>query len=58
MAPHAPAPAAFGSSEFDITRQQQQQPQSIARGLCALSRSVSPAATQGLVCSSTSQFRP
>ncbi|GKZ34560.1 hypothetical protein AbraIFM66950_004874 [Aspergillus brasiliensis] len=33
MAPHAPAPAAIGSSEFDSQRQQQQQSQSPSAGL-------------------------
>ncbi|CAK43881.1 transcriptional regulator gene cpcA-Aspergillus niger [Aspergillus niger] len=60
MASHAPASTAIGSSEFDSQRQQQQQQQSQSpsAGLCALSRSVSPAATQGLACSSTDQFCP
>ncbi|XRM39580.1 hypothetical protein ABZX51_002929 [Aspergillus tubingensis] len=57
MASHAPASAAIGSSEFDSQRQQQQS-QSPSAGLRALSRSVSPAATQGLACSSTDQFYP
>ncbi|KAK9555008.1 hypothetical protein V6Z96_005374 [Aspergillus fumigatus] len=56
MAPHAPAPAAFGSeSEFEFQQRQQQFP---AGGLRALSRPVSAASFERLACASTSEYSP
>ncbi|KAL4861825.1 hypothetical protein BDV12DRAFT_203629 [Aspergillus spectabilis] len=48
MASYTSAPAAFGSEYFQQQQQQQQQSDLSSRGLRALSRSVSPASTQGL----------